>query len=101
LLVVMLPFDVQVSADEWAKYGVEDGPDMTATLVLIDDAVASAAQLGIATFDATPTLRAAEPGAFLDADIHMTPKGHAALATALADALTQPTSQPLKSEPKK
>jgi hypothetical protein len=90
LLVVMLPFDVQVSADEWAKYGVEDGPDMTATLVLIDDAMATAMQLGIPALDATPVLRAAEPGAFLDADIHMTPRGHAALATALADALTQP-----------
>jgi hypothetical protein len=106
LLVVMLPFDVQVSADEWAKYGVEDGPDMAATLVLIDDAMASAAQLGIATLDATPILRAAEPGAFLDADIHMTPKGHAALAKALADALTLPKpdlpkSKQAKSESKK
>jgi hypothetical protein len=78
---------VQVSADEWAKYGVDDGPDMSATLVLIEDAMASAALLGIATFDATGTLRAAEPGAFLDADIHMTPKGHAALAIGIADAL--------------
>lgn len=94
LLVVMLPFDVQVSSDEWAKYGVEDGPDMTATLVLLEDAMASAAQLGIATLDATASLRAAQPGAFLDADIHMTPKGHAALATALADALMQPESEP-------
>lgn len=87
LLVVMLPFDVQVSSDEWAKYGVEDGPDMAPTLALLDDAAASATQLGIATFDATPTLREALPGAFLDADIHMTPKGHAALGAALADAL--------------
>jgi hypothetical protein len=98
LLVVMLPFDVQVSADEWAKYGVEDGPDMTATLVLIEDAIASATLLGIATFDATPSLRAAEPGAFLDADIHMTPRGHAALATALAHALVLPKPEP---EPQK
>jgi hypothetical protein len=87
LLLVMLPFDVQVSAGEWAKYGVEDGPDMVPTLVLIDDAMASAAQLGIAAIDVTGSLRGALPGAFLDADIHMTPKGHAALATALADAL--------------
>jgi hypothetical protein len=86
----MLPFDVQVSAEEWAKYDVEDGPDMTATLVLLDDAMASAAQLGIATLDATPILRAAGPGAFLDGDIHMTPKGHAALATGLADVLAMP-----------
>lgn len=98
LLVVMLPFDVQVSADEWAKYGVDDGPDMTATLVLIEDAMASAALLGIATFDATGTLRAAEPGAFLDADIHMTPKGHAALASGIADALVMAEPEP---EPQK
>lgn len=103
LLVVMLPFDVQVSADEWTKYGVDDGPDMTATLLLIDDAIGSATQLGIATLDATPSLRAAQPGAFLDADIHMTPKGHAALATALAHALAKPKSESKQAnaEPKK
>jgi hypothetical protein len=97
LLLVMLPFDVQVSADEWAKYGVQDGPDMSPTLVLLEDAMASAAQLGIRAFDATPSLRDAEPGAFLDADIHMTPKGHAALAAALADALA-PEPEPTKSK---
>jgi lysophospholipase L1-like esterase len=44
-------------------------------------------------------LRDAEPGAFLDADIHMTPKGHAALAAALADALASPPElEPTKSK---
>lgn len=99
LLIVMLPFDVQVSSEEWAKYDVDDGPDMTPTLVLLDDAIASAEQLGIRAIDATPSLRAAEPGAFLDADIHMTPKGHAAIAELLADAL-QPKPE-VKAEPTK
>jgi hypothetical protein len=89
LLVVMLPFDVQVSSDEWAKYGVEDGPDMAPTLALIDDAMASAKKVGIQAFDATPVLREALPGAFLDADIHMTPKGHAALGRALAERFSE------------
>ncbi|PRQ05583.1 hypothetical protein ENSA7_44730 [Enhygromyxa salina] len=83
LLIVMLPFDVQVSSAEWAKYGVDDGPDLSPTLVLLDDAVASATKLGIPALDVTRALRAAEPGAFLDGDIHMTPKGHQAFADAL------------------
>jgi hypothetical protein len=87
LLIVMLPFDVQVSSEEWAKYGVEDGPDLSPTLALLEDAVASATKLGIPALDMTAALRAAEPGAFLDGDIHMTPKGHAAFADALAKLL--------------
>jgi nucleotide-binding universal stress UspA family protein len=90
LLIVMLPFDVQVSSAEWAKYGVEDGPDLSPTLALLDDAVASATKLGIPALDVTAALRAAEPGAFLDGDIHMTPKGHAAFADALAHQLRSP-----------
>lgn len=87
LLVVALPFDVQVSSEEWAKYGVEDGPDMRPTRALLEDLVLDAEALGIAAIDVTPALAAAEPGAFLDGDIHMTAKGHAALAEALAKAL--------------
>ena len=43
--------------------------------------------LGIVAIDASPALVAAEPGAFLYGDIHMTAKGHAALAEAIAKAL--------------
>jgi hypothetical protein len=40
--------------------------------------------------DTTPVLAAAEPGAFLDKDIHMTPRGHAAVAAALAKVIAAP-----------
>ncbi|GEM_PF-896147 len=90
LVVVALPVDVQVSADEWAKYGVEDAPDMEPSLALLDDLSASAEAQGARTLDATEALRAASPGAFLNGDIHMTPKGHAALAEALAVVLDNP-----------
>jgi len=92
LIVVALPVDVQVSADEWAKYGVDDPPDMEPSLALLGDLLASAEALGIRGLDATPALRAAEPGAFLNGDIHMTAQGHAALAEALAEVITDPWS---------
>jgi hypothetical protein len=96
LVVVALPIDVQVDRGEWAKYGVTDGPDMSDSLVLIDDLIADARDLGLRALDATPVLRAAEPGAFLDHDIHMTAKGHAALAEALAGALAAPVPAPMR-----
>ncbi|HEU4536157.1 MAG TPA: hypothetical protein VFS00_18660 [Polyangiaceae bacterium] len=83
LVVVALPLDVQVSPAEWAKYHSES-LDMAPTMALLDDVVAAAEAAGAAALDATPALRAAEPGAFLDGDLHMTPKGHQALADALA-----------------
>jgi hypothetical protein len=96
LVVVALPIDVQVSAEEWAKYGVTDAPDMQDSLVLLDDLIADASALGLRALDATAALRAAEPGAFLDHDIHMTAKGHAALADALAATLVAPIVRPLR-----
>lgn len=90
LVVVALPIDVQVDAREWAKYGAADAPDMTASLILLDDLVADARALGVRALDATAALRGAQPGAFLDHDIHMTAKGHAALAAALAETLAAP-----------
>jgi hypothetical protein len=87
LLVVALPMDVQVSPSEWAKYGVATPVDVAPTKILVDDLVASAEGIGAAALDATPALAAAEPGAFLDGDIHLTPKGHRALAEAIAAKL--------------
>jgi len=89
LLVVALPLDVVVSADEWAKYGVEP-VDMEPTRALLTDLVDSAHHLGARAFDATDALREAEPGAFLDGDLHMTAKGQRALAVAVAAALEEP-----------
>jgi hypothetical protein len=48
----------------------------------------------VSVLDATPVLAQAEPGAFLDKDIHMTPKGHAAVAAALARTLREPPPPP-------
>jgi hypothetical protein len=90
LVVVGLPIDVQVDPHEWVKYGVTDPPDMQESLLLLADLAADAAALGMRALDGTAALRAAEPGAFLDHDIHMTARGHAALATALADTLSTP-----------
>jgi hypothetical protein len=89
LFVVALPIDVQVSKAEWAKYGAAP-LDMEASKVLLDDVVVAARAAGADGFDATPALAAAEPGAFLYADIHMTPKGHRALAEGIAKALSAP-----------
>lgn len=89
LVVLVLPMDVQVSADEWKKYG-EAPLDMQETLVLLEDIAATARWLGVSAVDVTPALSAAEPGAFLLADIHMSPQGHRAVAERLAVALTEP-----------
>ncbi|HET9619747.1 MAG TPA: hypothetical protein VFP84_00175, partial [Kofleriaceae bacterium] len=73
LVVVVLPIDVQVSAAEWKKYAGATPIDMAATRALADELVGLCHALGISALDATPVLAAAEPGAFLDKDIHMTP----------------------------
>jgi len=92
-IVVALPIDVQVSSSEWRKYGLQP-TDMSATLALTEDLLASARALGMRALDAQPALLAAQPGAFLDGDIHLTAKGHVAVAGALAAALKQPAPTP-------
>ena len=84
-----LPLDVMVSPGEWAKYGVPP-LDMSPTKVLVEDVVTRAERMGAIGLDPTPALAAAEPGAFLDGDLHMTPRGHAALAQAIVEALNRP-----------
>ena len=90
LLVVVLPIDVQVSKEEWKKYGVDPPIDMDSTRVLNADIVATAQAMHAAGFDAISALTAAQPGAFLDGDIHMTVKGHKALGEAIATVLKTP-----------
>ena len=87
--VVVLPLDVQVSQDEWAKYGVA-GRDLGATLVLNGAFAAAAQRRGLRAIDVTTALRDVEPGAFLKGDLHMTTKGIGAVATAVTAALQQP-----------
>ncbi|HKP55303.1 MAG TPA: hypothetical protein VJV78_01205 [Polyangiales bacterium] len=89
LLVAILPLDVQVSSAEWKKYGRPE-IDLGATHALIDDVAERAARLGIRSVDLTATLRAAEPGAFLLGDLHMSATGHAAVARALPAAFDAP-----------
>ncbi|MBK9035767.1 MAG: hypothetical protein IPL61_31710 [Myxococcales bacterium] len=93
LVLLVLPIDVAVSADEWRKYRATP-IDMTSVAALNDEVVALGAQLGLSTLDATAALRAVEPGAFLDHDIHMTPRGHAAVAAALARTLASTPPAP-------
>jgi hypothetical protein len=98
LAVVLLPIDVQVSADEWKKYGAvpvdtEPGKALVAALV------ARCRDLGVPVLDATPVLAAAEPGAFLDKDPHMTARGHAAVAAALAHLLAELPASPAPGAP--
>ncbi len=100
LLVVALPLDVQVSPAEFAKYG-EAPVDTEPTKILLHDLVRTATALGLPSVDAAPVLAAAEPGAFLDGDLHMTPKGHAALAAAIAARLALPDPGPPKPEEKR
>jgi hypothetical protein len=93
LHVVALPLDVQVSADEWRKYG-RAPIDLAPSRVLVDDLLDTAKALDLRAVDLTAPLRAAEPGAFLDHDLHMSPKGHNAVAAALAAALLAPEPMP-------
>ncbi len=94
LTVVALPLDVQVSPAEFKKYGA-DPVDMSATKTLRDDVLAAAALAGARGLDPTAALSAAEPGAFLHGDLHLTPKGHAAFAAALAETLTTRVPAPI------
>ena len=93
LIVVALPVDVQVDPAEWDKYGVTGRPDMSESLVLLDELVATAERLGLEGLNLTQALRGAEPGAFLNGDIHMTAKGHAAVAEALAALFEEPAKK--------
>ena len=87
LVVLVLPLDVQVSAKEWDKYPGATRIDMTNSRVLADDVMQLAEELKLRAVDAWPVLQAAEPDAFLKGDLHMTPKGHDAVAQAIAKTL--------------
>lgn len=85
--VVVLPLDVQVSSDEWKKYGELNPRDMSATLEMNRRFAEAAEARGLRTVNLLQPLVEAEPGAFLLGDLHLTPKGTAAVAAALADGL--------------
>ena len=88
-VLLALPMDVQISTEEWKKYG--NAPlDMKQSLVLVRDLVEAVRDAGGIAVDPTEPLRAAQPGAFLDRDPHLSPKGHEVVGKALADALKGP-----------
>ena len=99
LFVAVLPMDVQISDEEWKKYGAKR-LDLAPARVLVDDVLASADAVGATPIDLTQALRAAEPGAFVDRDPHLSPKGQAAVATALAAGLEQKPVPKLPAPPR-
>lgn len=91
--LVVLPLDVQVSSTEWAKYGATP-TKMEPTLELNQALVAAAYERGLRAVELTDTLRAAEPGAFLLGDLHLTRKGTRAAAATVAEALKVMPNRP-------
>jgi hypothetical protein len=92
-LIVVLPIDLQVSPDEWRKYDLEPH-DISNVQALTDQILRSAVRYGVRAVDAMASLRASEPGVFLKGDVHMAPKGHVAVAGAVAAALAKPAPLP-------
>ncbi len=94
-VLLVLPVDVMVDPAEWDKYG-HDPLDLAPAQALVDELTNQMRRQGVTAVDATEALRAAQPGSFLKGDIHMTPKGHEAVARALAQALAEkpPAPQP-------
>lgn len=98
LVVVGLPLDVMVSAEEWKKYGAKP-IDLTPTVALREGLLRRVEAIGAEGVDPTEALAAAEPGAFLQRDLHLTPKGHAALAEYLAKVVKEPKKKTLLALP--
>ncbi|MEM6789171.1 MAG: hypothetical protein AAF715_16740 [Myxococcota bacterium] len=95
LVVLVLQLDVMVSPEEWEKYDAEP-TDMTSTRVLVDDVLSLSRGLGVRAVDPTDALRAAQPGAFLRADLHLSPTGHRVVADAIAERLERPPPAVMK-----
>ena len=89
-VLLVLPIDVMVSNAEWPKHS-KSKVDLAPAGVLIQDLVESVREAGGIALDASAALAAAEPGAFLPTDIHLTPKGHDAVARALLRAMREST----------
>ena len=89
VVAVALPLDVQVSRTEWPKYRSE-GAEMAASEALLEDFIADANSLGVPAANLLPGLRAAEPGAFLPDDYHLSGRGHSVVAALIASLIQQP-----------
>ncbi|MDP6933663.1 MAG: hypothetical protein QGG40_12145 [Myxococcota bacterium] len=92
VVLLAIPADVQVHVDEWHKYGLDrlDKAKTTTADAVLEDLVASARALGIATVDGAEVLRPLGNGCFVEADWHMSVQGHTAIAQALAQKLSEP-----------
>lgn len=97
LLVAALPLDVMVDAREQHKYA-SPPRELTAARALLTDLVTDSARLGVRALNLNPVLVNASPGAFLSDDYHLSPRGHAAVASALAAALAAPADPAPKTE---
>jgi hypothetical protein len=86
VVAAALPLDVQVDAAEWQKYRTAPR-DLSDTEPLLEDFLEGARALGAGTVNLLPVLRRAQPGAFLDDDYHLSPRGHRAVAEAMAGAM--------------
>jgi hypothetical protein len=86
VIAAVLPMDVQVDGREWAKYGTAP-TDLGPTLILAERFLFEASSLGARTVDLLEPLRRGSPGAFLDDDPHLSPRGHEIIAEAIARAL--------------
>jgi lysophospholipase L1-like esterase len=87
--VVVLPLDVQVEADAWRKYAAPAGgvPDLAPLALLVHQLETD----GLPLIDATPALQRAAPGVYLADDVHLSARGHAALAELLHARLSSST----------
>jgi hypothetical protein len=98
VIAAALPLDVQVDGREWQKYHARP-VDLRPTLSLLTDLVADAHDAGLVAVDLTGPLRAVEPGAFLPDDYHLSPRGAAAVADALAKRVAAPLTIAARSTP--
>ena len=89
VVAAALPLDVQVHPGEWAKYRGAPLP-LDPARALLDDFVADARAAGIPAVNLIEALTASSPGAFLPDDYHLSPRGHRAVAQALAPLLAEP-----------
>ncbi len=95
VVAAVLPMDVQVHPQEWAKYRGDKPVNVRPTWVLGAALLADARAAGIPSVDWMPALRRASPGAFLPDDYHMSPAGHAAIAEALAPQVRSAALTPI------
>ncbi|MCB9788522.1 MAG: hypothetical protein H6744_17710 [Deltaproteobacteria bacterium] len=97
VVLLALPLDLQIHPGEWAKY--HGAPfDLAPTEVLLDHLLSDARRADVPALDLRPVLRAASPGAFLPDDYHLSPAGHAAVASALAPLIASLASTTLAAE---